>query len=106
MVVSVVVGVALVNLWVEEPVYIKENLYFDYTDVHPYAILDLGFDAPGKTVKNIPVGHFCNVRLTFVMPESDYNREIGNFQASTIDNTSVAIKISIPDSNLFCFFDP
>ncbi|KAL7583117.1 seipin-1 [Lactuca sativa] len=82
MVVSVVVGVALVNLWVEEPVYIKENLYFDYTDVHPYAILDLGFDAPGKTVKNIPVGHFCNVRLTFVMPESDYNREIGNFQVA------------------------
>ncbi|KAI3750899.1 hypothetical protein L2E82_21805 [Cichorium intybus] len=80
MVVSVVVGVALVNLWVEEPVYIKENLYFDYTDAHPYAIMDFGFDAPGKVVKSIPVGHICNVRLVFTMPESEYNREIGNFQ--------------------------
>ncbi|KAL4557314.1 hypothetical protein LXL04_035488 [Taraxacum kok-saghyz] len=80
MVVSVAVGVALVNIWVEEPVSIKENLYFDYTDVHPYAIVDLGFDAPGKLAKGVPVGHFCDVRLSFVMPESDYNREIGNFQ--------------------------
>ncbi|KAI3757057.1 hypothetical protein L6452_04590 [Arctium lappa] len=80
MAVAVAVGVGLVRLWVEEPIYLQENLYFDYTDVNPFAILKFGFGELDKVRKGVPVGHVCNVRLVFVMPESDYNREIGNFQ--------------------------
>ncbi|KAJ9546074.1 hypothetical protein OSB04_025781 [Centaurea solstitialis] len=79
-VVAVAVGVGLVRMWVEEPVYLQEDLYFDYTNVHPFAMLDFGYREMDKSVKMVPVGHTCNVRLVFVMPESDYNREIGNFQ--------------------------
>ncbi|KAI3762309.1 hypothetical protein L1987_52734 [Smallanthus sonchifolius] len=81
MVVSVVMGFGLVRLWVEEPVHLQERLYFDYRDVHPSAVLDFGVEEyDDKVVKIVPVGHSCNVRLVFVMPESDYNREIGMFQ--------------------------
>ncbi|XP_071709811.1 seipin-1 [Rutidosis leptorrhynchoides] len=80
MLVSVLLGVSLVKLWVEEPVYVEENMYFDYTVMNPYAVLDLGFVEYGKVMKSVPVGHVCNVGLLFVMPDSDYNRDIGMFQ--------------------------
>lgn len=77
MLVSVLLGVSLVRLWVEEPIYVEENMYFDYTNVNPYAVLDLGF-----VMKSVPIGHVCNVRVVFVMPDSDYNRDIGIFQVN------------------------
>ncbi|GJZ44709.1 seipin-1 [Tanacetum coccineum] len=77
---SVVLGVCMVRLWVEEPVKIQERMFFDYTQVNPYAVLDLGYVKGGKMEKVVPVGHVFNVRMVFVMPESDYNREIGMFQ--------------------------
>ncbi|KAK1441542.1 hypothetical protein QVD17_07526 [Tagetes erecta] len=80
MLVSIVMGVGLVRFSVEEPVYLQERLYFDYRDAHPSAVLDFGLEEYDKLVKVVPVGHSCNVRLVFVMPESDYNREIGMFQ--------------------------
>ncbi|KAL8199872.1 hypothetical protein R6Q57_013440 [Mikania cordata] len=80
MLVSVVIGVGFVRFWVEEPVHLQQRLYFDYRDDHPSAVLDFGIEGYHKLVKIVPVGHTCNVRLAFVMPESDYNREIGMFQ--------------------------
>ncbi|MFS7936472.1 putative Seipin family protein [Helianthus anomalus] len=77
---SAVMGVGLVRFWVEEPVHLKERLYFDYRDAHPKAVLDFGVEEYDKLVKTVPVGHSCNVRLLFVMPESDYNRDTGMFQ--------------------------
>ncbi|KVI07547.1 seipin-1 [Cynara cardunculus var. scolymus] len=105
MVVAVIVGVSLVHMWVEEPVYLQENLYFDYTNDHPFAILSSGFREPDKPRKMVPVGHTCNIRLVFVMPESDYNREIGNFQviaeALSIDG-NVITRASRPCMLRFC----
>jgi hypothetical protein len=30
-----VVGVGLVQLWVDHPVFVRESLYFDYTEAYP-----------------------------------------------------------------------
>ncbi|XP_052169961.1 seipin-1 [Diospyros lotus] len=80
MVVAAVLGVALVQYWVEEPVFVREELYFDYTEVHPQAVFRFG-GAGGKK-KMVPVGHTFDVSLSLVLPESDFNREVGVFQLS------------------------
>lgn len=84
MLLSMVMGLGLVRFLVEEPVHLQERLYFDYREPHPSAVLDFGVEEYDKLVKSVPVGHSCNVRLVFVMPESDYNREIGMFQVCTM----------------------
>ncbi|XP_076955134.1 seipin-1-like [Bidens hawaiensis] len=80
MLLSMVMGLGLVRFLVEEPVHLQERLYFDYREAHPSAVLDFGIEEYDKLGKSVPVGHSCNVRLVFVMPESDYNRDIGMFQ--------------------------
>ncbi|GMG99935.1 hypothetical protein Nepgr_001775 [Nepenthes gracilis] len=84
MVVAVVFGAGLVQLWVEEPVFVREKLYFDYTDFHPKAVFSFTDGGVGegwkKTRGGVPVGHTIYVSLVLLMPESDFNREIGVFQ--------------------------
>ncbi|XP_045798511.1 seipin-1 [Trifolium pratense] len=81
-----VVGVGLVRFWVEEPVIVHESLYFDYTDAHPTAVFSFngGVGASGGYIKKkhtrVPVGHAFSVSLSLLMPESDFNRELGVFQ--------------------------
>ncbi|XP_074310689.1 seipin-1 [Silene latifolia] len=73
--VSAVAGFVLVNYWVEEPVLVSQKLYFDYTEVNPSAVVV--FDG-GKGV--VPVGHRFRVSVSLLVPDSEYNRDIGVFQ--------------------------
>ncbi|KAF3454171.1 hypothetical protein FNV43_RR04618 [Rhamnella rubrinervis] len=84
---AVAVGVALVQLWVEEPVSVRERLYFDYTHPHPDALFSFGVIGEGQSSKRIrqmgiPVGQTISVSLALLMPESGFNRDIGVFQLS------------------------
>jgi seipin len=62
------------------------NLHFDYTDAHPTAVFSFngGVDVSGGYIKKkhirVPVGHAFSVSLSLLMPESDFNRELGVFQ--------------------------
>ncbi|XP_047155256.1 seipin-1 [Vigna umbellata] len=85
---ATVVGVGLVRFWVEEPVSVKEKLHFDYTQPHPTALFSFnGFTSfKGHLRKkqiSVPVGHTFFASLVLVMPESDFNRELGVFQLTT-----------------------
>lgn len=94
MVASVVVGVGLVRVWVDEPVLVRERLHFDYTDFQPKAMFPLcvvsGSDRgsswvmlrKARRVGEIPVGHTFQVSVLLVMPDSDYNRLVGVFQVN------------------------
>ncbi|CAI8613262.1 unnamed protein product [Vicia faba] len=81
-----VVGVGLVRFWVEEPLIVHERLHFDYTETHPSAVFSFtgGVSAGGGYIKKkhvrVPVGHTFSVSLSLLMPESDFNRELGVFQ--------------------------
>ncbi|OVA08184.1 Adipose-regulatory protein [Macleaya cordata] len=79
MCVAVLIGVGLVRMWVEVPVILRETVHFDYTEVHPTAVLVLG--GGGKKKRAIPSGHTFYVSLVMLMPESDFNHQIGVFQA-------------------------
>ncbi|KAM7275772.1 hypothetical protein ACFE04_017638 [Oxalis oulophora] len=114
LVVSVVLGVGLVRYVSEEPVVVKERVFFDYTDVNPKAVFPLYGDAHGgesgrgwlfgnfrrkKPLMGIPVGHTYSVSLLLLLPDSDFNREMGVFQlmAELIsDNGKVVAKSSQP----------
>ncbi|XP_019194618.1 PREDICTED: seipin-1 [Ipomoea nil] len=108
LVVAAVLGVAVVRMWVEEPVLLRERLNFDYTDAHPKAIFSFVHGSGGefkthntkfvaKSKKmGVPVGHTFYVSLLLVMPESDYNRELGIFQvaAELISNNGGIVRRS------------
>lgn len=82
--VAAVVGFSLVNFWVEEPISWREKVFFDYTDANPKAIATFGGSRMGSRIfkkdASLPVGHTIHVCLALLMPESDYNRNIGVFQ--------------------------
>lgn len=85
MAVAVILGVLLVNLWVEKPVVVREKLYFDYTDANPSAVFVFGGNRYGKHGGGgggVPVGHTFHVSVVLVVPDSDYNRDIGVFQVN------------------------
>lgn len=112
MVAAAAMGVGFVEMWVEEPLVVRERLYFDYTKANPEAVyvaggrggddvggsdrLLLGLVKSGKRSKpiGVPAGHSFQVSLDLLMPESDFNRETGIFQ--------VCLNI-IPHFNLFDF---
>ncbi|RDX78907.1 Seipin-1 [Mucuna pruriens] len=104
LILATVVGVGLVRLWVEEPVSIKENLHFDYTEAHPSAVFLFNgvrnFKGHLKKKQiSVPVGHTFLASLVVVMPESDFNRELGMFQLTAellSVNGSVIAKSSQP----------
>ncbi|KAL6565279.1 hypothetical protein OROGR_002230 [Orobanche gracilis] len=77
MVVASVLGVGLVRAWAEEPVYVREGLQFDYSEAHPTAVFYFGNKAAAAAA---PVDHTLYVSLLLLMPESDYNRDLGIFQ--------------------------
>ncbi|CAA7042438.1 unnamed protein product [Microthlaspi erraticum] len=77
MIIAAVVGVGLVNLYVEKPVVVRERLFFDYTEDNPSAVFS--FDKR-KRPFGVPVGHKAHVSLVLWMPESDFNRRLGLFQ--------------------------
>ncbi|XP_009620437.1 seipin-1 [Nicotiana tomentosiformis] len=91
LILSGVLGFGLVRMWAEEPVVLREQLYFDYADIHPKAVFsfaEYGVENYNhnfmmmKQKKNfgVPVGHTMYVSLFLLMPESDFNRDIGVFQ--------------------------
>ncbi|CAK8542517.1 unnamed protein product [Lathyrus sativus] len=81
-----VVGVGLVRFWVEEPLIVHESLHFDYTETHPSAVFSFSGEvsAAGGYIKKkhirVPLGHTFSVSLSLLMPESDFNRDLGVFQ--------------------------
>ncbi|PIA61082.1 hypothetical protein AQUCO_00300537v1 [Aquilegia coerulea] len=78
LILALVVGVGLVQFWIEEPVFYQEPIHFDYTQVHPTAV----FSFQGKKKKGVPAGQTYYVSLVLLMPESDFNRYIGVFQVT------------------------
>ncbi|WOK97460.1 seipin-1 [Canna indica] len=92
MFVSVLCGVGLVRLWVEEPVVLRQPLHFDYTEVHPSAAVPLrGAWYGGRAV---PTGHTVIVSVALLLPESDYNCRIGIFQVHAEVSSSVGETIA------------
>ncbi|KAE8673716.1 riboflavin biosynthesis protein RibD-like [Hibiscus syriacus] len=88
MVLAALVGIGLVQIWVEEPVFLRQKLFFDYTQVNPTAVFRSGgggFDDGSnyrKKQMTVPIGHTIHVHLVLLMPESDFNINIGVFQLS------------------------
>ncbi|KAL6642262.1 hypothetical protein ACP70R_020443 [Stipagrostis hirtigluma subsp. patula] len=76
--VSALLGFVLVRHWVEEPVTVRQQLFFDYTEAQPSAAVALG--AARGTGVTLPAGHSVRVSLALLMPDSYYNREVGMFQ--------------------------
>ncbi|XP_039133196.1 LOW QUALITY PROTEIN: seipin-1-like [Dioscorea cayenensis subsp. rotundata] len=75
---AALLGLVLVKLWADEPVIVREPLYFDYTEPLPSARVSLR-DGNGRPV---PAGHAVRASLQLVMPESDYNIHVGIFQVN------------------------
>ncbi|CAN6348929.1 unnamed protein product [Urochloa humidicola] len=74
--VSVLLGFVLVRHWVEEPVTVRQQLYFDYTEAQPSAGVTLG----GARGVALPAGHSVRVSMALLLPDSYHNREVGMFQ--------------------------
>ena len=85
LVLAVVLGVGLLQLWVDQPVFVRESLYFDYTEPHPKAVFhfcNVGAERNNwmKKLMGVPIGHTFHVTLVLLMPKSDFNRDIRVFQ--------------------------
>ncbi|KAF3796181.1 Seipin-1 [Nymphaea thermarum] len=94
MVVAVIVGVGLVRSWAEEPVVAEEAVSFDYTEEQPSASVFMG-----RTRMAVPFAHTMCVSLEMVLPESDYNRDVGMFQImaeAIASNGAILAKSSQP----------
>lgn len=76
---AAVLGVGFVHLWAEEPVFVREKLHFDYTHAHPVAVFSFDGFSNKKRI-GVPIGHTFYISLLLVMPESNFNRDIGVFQ--------------------------
>ncbi|KAF3617355.1 putative pentatricopeptide repeat-containing protein-like [Capsicum annuum] len=62
LIVSGILGFGFVRMWMEEPVVLREELYFDYADVHPKAVFSFGGRMEGYNRNDhrsigVPVGH-------------------------------------------------
>lgn len=76
---SLLLGFVLVRHCVEDPVTVRQPLYFDYTEPQPSAAVALG-GAWGAVAPLLPEGHSVRVSLALLLPDSDHNRQIGVFQ--------------------------
>ncbi|KAM0876019.1 hypothetical protein ACQ4PT_036437 [Festuca glaucescens] len=78
-VVSLLLGFVLVRHCVEDPVTVRQPLYFDYTRATAERRR-----SPRQCVgcRGAPAsgGHSVTVSLTLILPDSDHNRQIGVFQ--------------------------
>ncbi|KAJ7968788.1 Seipin family [Quillaja saponaria] len=91
---SLVISGWLMKYLVEEPIRMKETLNFDYTKQSPVAYVPIiscagvgcGEDCTDNVgVKNmasriIPPNHRLQVTVSLLLPESEYNRNLGVFQ--------------------------
>lgn len=92
-----VISGLLVSSLVEEPVYIKDTLNFDYTKPSPVAlvpVMSCPDDSCGTNCREkieigklggsrvIPSKHKMQVTVSLTLPESDYNKNLGIFQVS------------------------
>ncbi|KAK1294010.1 hypothetical protein QJS10_CPA16g00609 [Acorus calamus] len=93
MLVSALVGGWIVGFSVEEPVVLRRNLHFDYTEAHPSAVVLFGVGAEPA----IPVGQTFHVSVVLVLPESLFNRQMGVFQV-TAEGISIGGDIIIKSS--------
>lgn len=75
--VSVLLGFVLVRRCVvEDPVTVRQQLFFDYTEAQPSAAVLLG----GARGAVLPAGHSVSVSMALLLPDSYHNREVGMFQ--------------------------
>ncbi|XP_004233051.1 seipin-2 [Solanum lycopersicum] len=88
-----IMGGILIRIMVEEPIRMNEPLNFDYTAKSPVAYVPI-IRSPGVTcgvdsqvevgmvdgVRVIPPNHKLQVTVSLMLPESDYNRNLGIFQ--------------------------
>ncbi|CAI9087851.1 OLC1v1022034C1 [Oldenlandia corymbosa var. corymbosa] len=90
-----IVGGVLINIVMEKPIKIRENLNFDYTEKSPTALVpiircrnqEFGADCNANVdvmesdaMRVIPLNHKLQVTVALKLPESDYNRNLGIFQ--------------------------
>lgn len=86
LIVATAIGVGLVQFWVEEPVFVRERLHFDYTESNPEALFTFGGregfygNYQKRKQTGIPIGHTSYVSLVLLLPESEFNRNLGVFQ--------------------------
>ncbi|KAG6521730.1 seipin-1-like [Zingiber officinale] len=93
--ISLLLGVALVRMWAEEPVLLRRPLHLDYTEANPTASVALA-GGTWHSGRAVPPGHSVTVSLLILLPESDYNLLIGVFQvqAEVISSTGEIIAAS------------
>ncbi|XP_073017303.1 seipin-2-like [Primulina eburnea] len=92
---SFVISGLLIRRLVEEPIGIKRNLNFDYTEKSPLAFVpiiaypELSHETylaekpesvKGGGSRAIPANHKLQVTVLLTLPESDYNQNLGIFQ--------------------------
>ncbi|KAJ7520587.1 hypothetical protein O6H91_19G012000 [Diphasiastrum complanatum] len=93
---AVVLDFLLMSRFVEEPIQVREMVLFDYSLLHPSAVVSL-FPSEQMSKDHIVVGdpneilsrrvtaaayHKFDVTLTLTMPDSDHNIQLGMFQVS------------------------
>nr|GMD93193.1 seipin-2-like isoform X2 [Ipomoea batatas] len=98
LVLAFITGGVLLSYLVEEPIKMVENLNFDYTEKSPLAFVPImgcqgvnGLnDFRGQVdvgnvdgVHVIPPKHKLQATVKLILPESDYNRNLGVFQLNT-----------------------
>ncbi|KAG9158847.1 hypothetical protein Leryth_017882 [Lithospermum erythrorhizon] len=102
--VAFMMGGVVVRGVVEEPLRIKETLNFDYTEKSPVAYVPLlvmgeykeNVDEVGSIGggRVMPPNRKLQATVSLKLPESDYNRNLGNFQARvdllSADGTTIA----------------
>ncbi|KDP21152.1 hypothetical protein JCGZ_21623 [Jatropha curcas] len=87
---SIMISGFLVRYLVENPIEIKNELYFDYTESRPVAFVPImacggvgcGGDCEEKSLgpRVIPPNHKLQANVLLTLPESAYNRNLGIFQ--------------------------
>lgn len=106
LVIAVVLGVGLVQLYVDHPVFVREKLYIDYAKPYPKALFCFGsmeIESTGrrKHLMGVPRGHTFQVSLVLLMPESDFNRKIGVFQVCAYLSLNKRYYVCSVNSNIW-----
>ncbi|XP_078447413.1 putative adipose-regulatory protein (Seipin) [Wolffia australiana] len=83
-IVAVAVGIAMGVVWLflERPVFLRQELHFDYTEAQPSGYVSLSSGEPSIKSRPIPFGHSFRVSLVLVLPESEFNIRLGVFQVA------------------------
>ncbi|GAB2229148.1 hypothetical protein Droror1_Dr00023283 [Drosera rotundifolia] len=87
MAVATAVGVGLVRVMVEEPLHVRERLWFDYSEERSEAVVRVE-GRRGRKGRGFGVGERVWAEVVLVVPESEFNRDIGVFQLAADALTS------------------